>query len=181
MKAKRPLKDAYWRWRGRGLQNPEPPATPRSVLFVCKGNICRSPYAERFAKKLLGNDVRCESAGIKVTQGNHPPHEAVTVAAERGISLSGLRPRELTAEMMDEFDMVVVMEGGQMEYLRARFVEHHGKLHLLPLFDERRGSFLRFNLPDPYGKGFERFRECYDRIERCLQELLQSTGLRSDR
>jgi protein-tyrosine-phosphatase len=60
-------------------------------------------------------------------------------------------------------------------------VEHHGKLHLLPLFDEQRGSFLRFNLPDPYGKGVERFRECYARIERCLQELLQSTGLRSDR
>ncbi len=181
MAVKRPLKDLYWCWRGRRLVNPEPPAAPRSLLFVCKGNICRSPYAERFAKRLLGDDVRCESVGIKVNQGNRPPDHAVAVAAERGISLSGLRPRELTAEMMDDFDMVVVMEGRQLEHLRERFAKNHGKLFLLPLFEDRHGGFLRFNLPDPYGKEIERFRECYRRIERCLRELLRRTELRSGR
>jgi protein-tyrosine phosphatase len=181
MIVKRPLKDAFWRWRGRRLLNPEPPFTVRSLLFVCKGNICRSPYAERYARTLVENDVRCDSAGLKVNQGNRPPGHAVAVAAERGIDLSGMRPRELTAEMVAEFDMVVVMEGGQMEHLRARFAKHHDKLFLLPLFDDSRGGFLRFNLPDPYGKGIEDFRECYARIERCLHGLLECAALRAGR
>jgi protein-tyrosine phosphatase len=179
MAVKRPLKNVYWRYRGRRLQNPEPPASARSILFVCKGNICRSPYAERYTSGLLGNDVRIESAGIKVNQGNRPPDHAVAVASERGLSLAGLRPRELTKEMMNDFDMVVVMEGGQLEQLAERFEEHRGKLFLLPLYGEHRGGYLRYNLPDPYGKGIDIFRECYDAIESCLRGLLDSTGLTS--
>lgn len=175
MAAKRPLKDAWWWWRGLSLRNPEPPAAPRSLLFICKGNICRSPYAERYARTLVDDDVRCDSAGIEVNQGNHPPDHAVAVAAERGISLSGLLPRELSAEMMDDFDMVVVMEGGQLTHLRERFEKHRAKLFLLPLFDKHSGSFLRFNITDPYGKGVDDFRQCYTRIERCLQGLLEAT------
>jgi protein-tyrosine phosphatase len=181
MATKRPLKDAYWWWRGRGLKNPALQHAPGSLLFVCKGNICRSPYAEGFARTLLEDEIRCESAGMKVNQGNHPPEHAVSVAAERGISLSGLRPRELTEKMVEHFDMVVVMEGGHLEQLRERFAEHRDKLFLLPLFDERHGSFLRFNLPDPYGRGIEAFRECFSRIELSLRRMLESAGLRSDR
>jgi protein-tyrosine phosphatase len=179
MRLKRPAKDAHWWFRGRAIRNPELPKRPRSVLFLCKGNICRSPFAEHLARRTWGDAggsmPAFASAGLRVTDGEPPPPEALTAARDHGISLLGHGAKGLTDDMLRRFDIVVAMDAGQLEHLRQHFGRHRDKFFLLPLFEEgaasRYGSFRRFNLVDPYGRALDDFRACYRRIDRCLQGL----------
>ena len=174
---KRRLKDALWAVKGRRLRNPELPTDVCSVLFVCKGNICRSPFAERrMGAKLAPTGPRCSSAGLAVS-AEGPPAAARQAASPWGVMLDDHVPRALSASSMEEHDLVVVMEVSHLDEVRARFPQHRHKVALLPLYDpEAQGAWLRFNVPDPYGKDLERFRECYERLDRCLGELARALG-----
>ncbi len=183
MALKRPLRDARWRLKGAAIRNPRLPEEVRSILFVCLGNICRSPLAAVAAARRLAAagraDVGTESAGIRANQAKEAPPFAVAAAAARGLSLAGHRPRLLTPELMQAYDLVVVMEPGQRDELIARYPDARDRIVLLSLYDEHAHlGYDQFHIADPFGGPREVFDACYDRIERAVATLLTALPAR---
>ena len=176
LSVKRPLKDALWTARGRALANPQIPARVTSILFVCKGNICRSPFAallaaQRLAERGVGG-VHCSSAGISVTQAARAPQEACEAAALFGLSLLAHVPLQVTGDLLLSHDLTIVMEAGQMQELRRRYPEAASRIVLLPLIDRDQAGYVRFNIADPFGQPLPAFHDCYRRIDRLVTRLL---------
>jgi protein-tyrosine phosphatase len=175
--AREPIKDAWWRARGRGISNPEMPSAVRSILFVCKGNICRSPFAAMRAAQLFDQaglrGVRCASAGIATTQAARPPLEACVAASAFGLSLDAHRPMQMTPELLSTHDVVVVMDAEQMLSIRRAHPETANRVFLLSLLDTGAGAgYARYNISDPFGQPVPTFGHCYWRIDGALRSLL---------
>ena len=178
MRAKRTLRSVKWHFDGVRIENPPLPADVRSVLFVCLGNICRSPFASAVAARryaeLEGRTIRIESAGIKTSQAARSPREACTAAAEFGVSLAGHRPVPVTPELIDTFDLIVVMEVSQVEQLRAAYPDAARRIVLLPLFDDEARGLTRYQIDDPFMLPVIEFRHCYQRIDRAVIGLIRA-------
>ena len=177
MRVKAPLRNAWWAVKGIGTRNPAHPPRVESVLFVCLGNICRSPFGAELARRLLAEagrtDVRCASAGIRPSQAARSPHEACRVSAAYGLSLDAHEPQPLTRELMASHDVVFVMEQSQLEHLRAEYPEFRDRIFLLSLFDTAaRSTYERYNIADPFGQPLTAYEACYERIERAIRSWI---------
>jgi protein-tyrosine phosphatase len=146
----------------------------RSILFVCTGNICRSPTAEGVFKSLCrkqGIELRIESAGLGDWHVGDPPDQrAQHHAKNRGYDLSAQRARQVRAEDFERFDMILAMDRGHLRALQKLApAHHHAKIRL---FVEGR------DVPDPYYGGPDGFEKVLDLVEaqcrRLLQELITS-------
>jgi protein-tyrosine phosphatase len=174
--------DLYWNLRGPRLGFPSIPPTVRSVLFVCKGNICRSPFAEHVAQKLESDGhargVIFASAGLHVSKPKAPPSEAIRVAEKFGVDIEKHRSQVISRELMESFDLIVSMEVWQHAELNARFPQYRRKLFVLPLLEPdpivKVGGYAAFNIEDPYGGSPAAFEQCFLRIERCVSGFLGS-------
>ena len=179
---KRATKNVWWRYRGRAIVNPPVPARVESVLFVCLGNICRSPFAEVIAAKRANSgsgDIRFMSAGIHTKQAAEPPEHARNVAEMFGVSLRDHRPRMLTRELIDACDMIVVMETSQLELLRTTYSEYRDRVFLLSLFEEGASGLERYAIADPFGLPRAAFEQCFQRIDRAVAALLATVSDRA--
>lgn len=146
------------------------------VLFVCMGNICRSPTAEAVARAKLrkaGIDawVKVDSAG---THGYHigspPDPRAVTHAAERGYDLSVLRGRQVGAADYSTFDLILAMDWDNLALLEETCPpQHKRKLRLLMEFAPDAGSTI---VPDPYYGGPQGFEHTLNLIEAACEGLV---------
>jgi protein-tyrosine phosphatase len=177
MAIKRPVRDLLWTVKGASLVNPPVPAGVSSILFVCLGNICRSPFAAVLAADRLKQanelDVLCASAGIRTNQGARAPDTACDVATSYGLSLAAHRPQTLTRELVDTFDLIVVMEAAQLIELRTHYPDAADRLMLLSLFDDQAGpGYGRYNIADPFSKPRATFEACYRRVDRATSALL---------
>jgi protein-tyrosine phosphatase len=149
---------------------------PIKVLFVCMGNICRSPMAEgvfRHYLKEAGLEqyVAADSAGTHDYHVGEPPDaRAQRAAARRGYDLARLRGRQVTQRDFGEFDYVLAMDETNRRHL-ARLCppEHVPKLKLLMEFAE--GPWPR-EVPDPYYGGEEGFERVLDLVEQAARGLL---------
>ena len=140
------------------------------VLFVCTGNICRSPtaagvFAHFVAQAGLASRIAVESAGTHDYHvGNPPDPRAQDHARRRGYDLSALRARQVRRRDFAECDLVVVMDRSHLEILEANCApEHRGKLRMLI-----RGR----DVPDPYYGGPEGFERVLDLVEGACLALL---------
>jgi protein-tyrosine phosphatase len=132
------------------------------VLFVCFGNICRSPTAEGVFRYLLAQEapelrVEIDSAGTAGYHIGHPPDlRSQRAAHARGIDLSGLRARQVSAEDFLRFDLILAMDRDNLEELEAiRPAESRARVQL---FLEYAPELGRTEVPDPYygdARGFE--------------------------
>lgn len=138
------------------------------ILFVCTGNICRSPTAEgvlRARAAARGLDgLKVDSAG---THGYHvgepPDRRSIEAAARRGYDLSGLRARRLRPSDYDDFDLLLAMDRGHLRTLRDGSPSgEHSRLRL----------FLERDVPDPYYGAAGGFEEVLDLIESGCDRLL---------
>jgi protein-tyrosine phosphatase len=182
---KNALREIYWAYHGKGLKNPQLPVSPKSILYVCKGNICRSPFAERLTKKMVEKGsysfLTIHSSGIDAFIENPPPNEAIDSAKLFGISMDDHRSQGLTQELISGSDMIVVME----EEHRRRLEEAHpgskDKCFLLSMFSHdhhRWGShYFNYNIADPYGKDKDQYILCYEKITICVKNMLFEIGL----
>ena len=148
----------------------------KRVLFVCTGNICRSPTAEgvlRDLAKKLRVDVHVESAGTHDYHVGNPPDERAQHHAKgRGYDLSAQRARQLRKRDFETFDLIVAMDRGHMKILEQNCPpQHRAKLRML--VDGR-------DVPDPYYGGAEGFEQVLDMVEAAclglLHELKQPTA-----
>ncbi|HEY9554511.1 low molecular weight protein-tyrosine-phosphatase [Allosphingosinicella sp.] len=131
----------------------------KSVLFVCLGNICRSPLAEaafsREARR-LGLDVDIDSAGTGTWHIGHPPDSrASAVAARNGVDIAHLRARQVTADDFRRFDYIVALDAENLTDLR-RMRPADGKAELSLLLDHVEGRVGQA-VADPYYGGEEHF------------------------
>jgi protein-tyrosine phosphatase len=147
----------------------------KQILFVCTGNICRSPFAEGLLKKLLQkkglDDVVADSAGLLALPGNSASGLAQKVAAEYDVDLSGHVAKSVNEDIVDRSDLILVMEKAHEESLLDAFPEAEGKVFLIRRF-ARFGSNNR-GIADPYGLNYEAYRFCFLDIQDCIIGLAE--------
>lgn len=146
------------------------------LLFVCMGNICRSPTAEGVFRAYMSRhapeiDVFIDSAGTHAYHSGEPPDARARRAAERrGVDLATLRARRVDDTDFARFDLIVAMDLLNLQTLRERCPpEYHDRLHLL--LDFARDSALQ-EVPDPYYGGLTGFERVLDLIEEASAGLL---------
>lgn len=147
---------------------------PTRVLFICEGNIYRSPFAAACFAKHLPEHLRSEcligSAGF-TGPGRASPADAIALAAELGMDLSAHRSSLVHAAMLADWDLLVVMNSEQERHLRLRFsvapsrIIVFGDLDPLPI--ERRA------IPDPWMDPERVLRVCYTRVLRCAETMAE--------
>lgn len=146
------------------------------VLFVCLGNICRSPTAEGVFRSLVEREgllghIEIDSAGTHAYHiGEAPDPRAQEAAARRGIDLSQLRGRKATAADIDAFDYVLAMDRDNYQHLLAISPEHLGSR--VRLFLEFATSRPEDEVPDPYFGGGGGFERVLDMVEEASAGLL---------
>jgi low molecular weight protein-tyrosine phosphatase len=147
------------------------------ILFVCTGNICRSPTAEgvfrHFVKEAgLATDVTSDSAG---THGYHvgeaPDPRTQRAAESRGYDLAALRARQVSRNDFEDFDYVLAMDQANLLALQHFCpAQHSGKLRL---FMEFGGDPAVREVPDPYYGGAQGFERVLDLVERASRGLIK--------
>jgi protein-tyrosine phosphatase len=141
----------------------------RSILFVCTGNICRSPTAEavlRYLSEKAGLELHIESAGLGDWHVGQPPDErSQHHARKRGYDLSAQRARQVAVRDFERFDMILAMDRGHLRALQKLAPgRHHARIRL---FVEGR------DVPDPYSGGPEGFEHVLDLVEARCRALLE--------
>jgi protein-tyrosine phosphatase len=152
-----------------------------SVLFVCTANICRSPLAMALFRHRLEQQGelpgwRIESAGTWAMEGEPPALKSIMLLGRRGINLRSHRSRTVSRELLQSFDLILTMERGHKEALRAEFPEIAGRTFLLTeMVGENR------DIIDPMGGSLEAFeltiRDLEDIFERGQAEITRRAGL----
>jgi protein-tyrosine phosphatase len=147
------------------------------ILFVCMGNICRSPTAEGVFRKAvtdagLKGSVTIASAGTHAYHvGEAPDVRAQQAARRRGYEIADLRARQITADDYRDFDLILAMDWENLSLLQQqcpRAFKH--KLHLLMRYA---GEHDAATVPDPYYGGPEGFNTVLDYVEDSCQGLLE--------
>lgn len=154
---------------------------PRRVLFVCMGNICRSPAAEGVARHLaaesgLDGRVEIESAGTIGYHAGEPPDRRMREAAStRGYELDG-HARQVTAEDFRRFDLLIAMDRDNLAHLRELRSELDGSTRSraeLKLLSDFLPPGSAVDVPDPYYGGEQGFERVLDMIEAAVPRLLE--------
>jgi len=144
------------------------------ILFVCTGNICRSPTAEGVFRALAeqgGLKVHVDSAGTHDYHVGAPPdRRSAAHAKRRGYDLSALRARQLSAADFESFDLLVAMDRGHLEIMqRLSPAQHRGKLRLFRDFAGLKDA----DVPDPYYGVADGFEEVLDMVEAASRGLIE--------
>jgi protein-tyrosine phosphatase len=150
------------------------------ILFVCMGNICRSPTAEGVMRHLvakagLGDGIQVDSAGTGGWHVGEPPDTRSTAAARRrGIVLDGAA-RQVTARDFDRYDLIIAMDRENLRGLErlASDAAARAKLHLLREFDPASAGAPDLDVPDPYYGGAGGFDRVLDLVEAACAGLLE--------
>ncbi len=150
---------------------------PCSILFVCMGNICRSPTAHgvfqhKVAQQGLEHTIAVDSAGTHNYHPNSPPDErSQEHAAKRGYDLSNLRARQIAGADFDRHDLILVMDWDNLALVEDICPpQHHGKVRRLTEFCLRMDSPV---VPDPYYGGTAGFDHVLDLVEDACDGLLR--------
>ena len=150
------------------------------ILFVCLGNICRSPTAEAVFRELARRDaaglpVEVDSAG---THGYHtgdaPDERSIVAARRRGFDMSTLRARVVEGADFERFDLVLAMD--EPVYERLRSMAPRGRTDRVRLFLDYAPHLNRREVPDPYYGGEAGFEEVLDLVEEAARGLLAALG-----
>jgi len=146
----------------------------KSILFVCLGNICRSPLAEGvlgavLTDRRMGHDIALDSAGTGGWHaGEEPDRRSIAVAAKHGVDISGQRARKVLPEDFSRFDLILGMDKANVRDLKALAP---------PAVSDRIHLYLDFatgkarDVPDPYYDGAEAFASVYRMIREASEAL----------
>ncbi|MFC1515476.1 low molecular weight protein arginine phosphatase [Thermodesulfobacteriota bacterium] len=145
-----------------------------NILFLCWGNICRSPFAGALFTKLSDQnnrkDLTGDSAGLFALHGNSATHMAQKVAAEYGVDLTRHSAKPVSRQLVDWSDLILVMTKSHRDTLSENFPEAAEKTRLIKQF-ARFGSRER-GIADPYGLNYEAYRFCFLDIEDAVKGLI---------
>ena len=141
-----------------------------SVLMVCVGNICRSPMAEALLINRLSDSnyskINIASAGVGALVGHEADATAKELMTEKNIDVSMHRARQLSTELISEYDLILVMEKGHINAVHNIASSSKGKVHLL-------GKWSDFEISDPYMQPRREFEVALELIERGVDEWVE--------
>lgn len=146
------------------------------VLFVCMGNICRSPTAEGVFRKLLRDQgleeaIYIDSAGTHdYHTGKAPDPRAVRAAAQRGVDISDLRARQVSVEDFEIFDLILAMDGANYADLRRESPKPYRDR--IRMFLDYAANHSEQEVPDPYFGGGQGFEHVLNLVEDAARGLL---------
>ncbi len=140
----------------------------KSIIFVCLGNICRSPIAEGIARKVAderGLNITIDSAGTGNWHvGEAPCEHSIAVAKKHGVDIAHLRARKVQSEDLAMFDLVIALDESNYNDLK--------RLGATSLVKLGQYGYRNEDVPDPYFfKGYEGFDKVYEMIEHCVNTL----------
>jgi len=141
-----------------------------AVLFVCLGNICRSPLAEHYARRVLPAAIKVRSSGLYPRPNRPSPEPAIVAARELGIDLSNHRADVLTEETVSGTDVIFSFDDSVHQEIRRRFPSARRKLHRFALLS----NDGPLEIPDPFGGSLDRYRDVYHRIAAILDLVRKS-------
>ena len=143
-----------------------------NVLFVCTGNICRSPMAEYLFLSRMGPDApwKAHSAGLAAVDGLAASRAAIEVMDEVGVNIRKHSSRELTNELIDEATIILVMTGAHAAELKRRFPKARDRVYLLGSFNK---NAKENEISDPVGSSLEIYRRTMNDITGCLDGLIR--------
>ncbi len=134
----------------------------RRLVFVCKGNVCRSPYAEAVARRA---GLPTASCGVHASDEGAANPTAMEVAAGRGLDLNGHCPRALSELTLGREDLLIAMEPWHAETIASGVAETGAQITLLGLWSALKTP----SIPDPYGRPAATFGRCFDLLEEALE------------
>ena len=138
------------------------------ILFVCLGNICRSPLAEGILRK-LSPELEIDSAGTSNFHiGSQPDHRMIETAKQHDIDISGLAARQFTTKDFDFFDRIVVMDAANYGDVIRLAKDDNDKTKVIFALEENK------DVPDPYFGGKEGFEKVYQLLLNACQQILNS-------
>src|SRR5580692_1187384 len=146
----------------------------KTVLFICTGNICRSPMAEGIFRHVMKGrrDIQVMSAGIGAIDGQAPSPYAVQAVRELGIDIAKQRSRQLTADLVQEADYIFGMTHSHVDTVMLLYPHAAEKTFLLREFDDTLDIFEK-DISDPIGGSYEVYLNCRDQIEQGIATLLR--------
>lgn len=146
----------------------------RELIFVCKGNICRSPFAEAYARMKFAeagvSELSVSSSGLFPEVDRSAPLDAVCTAEEFGVNLSSHRSRLLAADDIGNTTIVLCMDYRNYSKLRAQFPQLRGRLYFLRPFDHRAKDL---EIRDPWSLPPDVFRKSYQEIAASVDEIVR--------
>src|SRR5580692_6564477 len=146
----------------------------KTILFVCTGNVCRSPMAEGIFRHVMKGrrDINVMSAGIGAMDGQPPSPYAVQAVRELGIDISRQRSRQLTGELVQKADYIFGMTHSHVDTVFLLYPQAAEKTFLLREFDDTLDIFEK-DISDPIGGSYEVYLNCRDQIEQGIASLLR--------
>ena len=146
----------------------------KTILFICTGNICRSPMAEALFRRAAAGrgEFRVLSAGLGAVDGQPPTVHSVTAMRERGIDISNQRSRMLTTDLLQEADYIFGMTRSHVDAIALLYPQAAEKTFLLREFDDSLEEFEK-DIPDPIGSAYMVYEHCRDQIEHGIASLLK--------
>ncbi|HEX6267836.1 MAG TPA: hypothetical protein VFZ81_13195, partial [Burkholderiales bacterium] len=142
------------------------------IAFVCKGNICRSPFAEQVASACWGAHREYFSAALLPLSARSAPPEALDAARKLGIDLSTHSSTSLDPDLVKRAELIFVFDAHNYEALARRFPESIAKVHFLGALAESGPAMI----DDPFGKGPEAFERAYQIISDAVRGAGASSG-----
>jgi protein-tyrosine phosphatase len=155
-------------WRRRRSGEPALPATVRSVAFVCKGNLCRSPFAAALLSRACPS-LEVRSYGLEAADGDLAEAAGRLLARSYGLDLEEHRTRRLDAGCARTTDLLFVMEAWQARAIERRWPATRGRVQLL-------GDFLPappYGIEDPWGKPEPVWRSVFARIDASITRVAE--------
>lgn len=157
----------------------------QSFLFVCFGNIMRSPMAEALFRRSVETaglaNIQAGSAGLHATPGTPPDRRALLVSSEMGIPLTNQRAQLLTPDLVARADAIFAMDFQNKAELLAGYPDHREKILLLSVYADGPQRFRE--IADPYEGDLNATRRCYSTLQTCIRnftiELLASRANKS--
>ena len=140
-----------------------------NILFVCVGNICRSPVAEALLKthfKSLHQSHQVASCGIGALVDEPAADFSIQVLSEKDIDISQHRAKQITSDMVVNADLILTMEEDHVKDIQAQFPFAVGKVHLL-------GKWRNEEILDPYKKGRPAFETMLKHIELTMDDWIK--------
>ena len=142
----------------------------RKVLFVCKGNICRSPFAEQYAREKLPHLARIDSCGYYPVSNRPSPKNAVLAASDFDVDLSPHRSAEISSNAVEQAEVIFVFDFENFHTVQKQFPQAKAKTFLLSSAQES----LPTEIVDPYGGTVDDFRAIYREISSAVDSLATS-------
>ncbi len=152
-----------------------------SIVFVCTGNMCRSPLAEGILRKKISEEcspnlrdkIWVQSCGIYAYDGNRPSESAVRIAANNQVDISNIRSKPINRVLVEQSDLIFALSIDHLNFIQENFPSARHKSYLMKTFGKDRPTTIGDSIPDPMGFPFDFYSKTFSEIQNTIDEAFQ--------